>query len=400
MALKYVQTNTLYQAGAGSIVGAVTVVLTNLTDIYGNVLTMADFGTKGYGTCESDTTNEEAFIFTSIVANANGTYSLTGVATTLGKSPYTETSGLVRQHAGGTKVVITDNVAFWNTFANKQNDEALVGRWTTSVAPVNPPDLVNKSYADGVAIAGAPDASPQTKGISKLTSTPLTSLSTATITIASPAVVTNTAHGLILGDTVQFTTTGALPTGLAISTNYYVITAGLTANTFQLALTSGGVAVNTSGSQSGVQTLFRTTPFAVGNDDLRLSPNSYATSTGSANAYILTLASVPVLVAGQAYAFKANFTNTGSATINVNGTGAKTIKKVDGATNLTSGDIASGQIVELAYDGTSFQMISPVANIPLMAQTTFYGDGSDGTVVISSNTSLTRDMYYDNLTIN
>jgi hypothetical protein len=34
MALKYVQTNTLYQAGAGSIVGAVTVVLKKHTDIY------------------------------------------------------------------------------------------------------------------------------------------------------------------------------------------------------------------------------------------------------------------------------------------------------------------------------------------------------------------------------
>jgi hypothetical protein len=32
--------------------------------------------------------------------------------------------------------------------------------------------------------------------------------------------------------------------------------------------------------------------------------------------------------------------------------------------------------------------------------TQYYGDGSDGDVIISSNTSLDRDMYYDNLTIN
>lgn len=35
--------------------------------------------------------------------------------------------------------------------------------------------------------------------------------------------------------------------------------------------------------------------------------------------------------------------------------------------------------------------------VPLQA---FFGDGSDGDVTISSNTSLTRDMYYNNLTIN
>jgi hypothetical protein len=33
-------------------------------------------------------------------------------------------------------------------------------------------------------------------------------------------------------------------------------------------------------------------------------------------------------------------------------------------------------------------------------QFAFFGDGSDGDVVISSNTTLTADMYYDDLTIN
>jgi hypothetical protein len=38
---------------------------------------------------------------------------------------------------------------------------------------------------------------------------------TATITIAAPGVVTWTDHGLSVNDTIRFTTTGALPTGLA-----------------------------------------------------------------------------------------------------------------------------------------------------------------------------------------
>ena len=77
---------------------------------------------------------------------------------------------------------------------------------------------------------------------------------TVTITIASPGVVTWTAHGLVAGDTVRFTTTGALPTGLVAGTTYYVLAAGLTADTFQLGLTDGGAAINTTGSQSGVHT--------------------------------------------------------------------------------------------------------------------------------------------------
>lgn len=84
-------------------------------------------------------------------------------------------------------------------------------------------------------------------------------LGTTTMTIASPCVVTYSAHWLKANDTVYFTTTGALPTGLSVNINYYVISTGLTTNTFQLSLTIGGTAINTSGGQSGVHTLYKTT---------------------------------------------------------------------------------------------------------------------------------------------
>ena len=84
----------------------------------------------------------------------------------------------------------------------------------------------------------------------------LTSVGTVTMTIATPGVFTRTAHGLILGSTVSFTTTGALPTGIVAGTVYFVISAGLTADAFQLSLTSGGAAINTTGAQSGIHTLF------------------------------------------------------------------------------------------------------------------------------------------------
>ena len=80
----------------------------------------------------------------------------------------------------------------------------------------------------------------------------LTKTATVTITIASPGVVAWTAHGLANGWPIQFSTTGALPSGLAAGTTYYVVSAAT--DTFQVAASPGGTAINTTGSQSGTQT--------------------------------------------------------------------------------------------------------------------------------------------------
>lgn len=86
-----------------------------------------------------------------------------------------------------------------------------------------------------------------------------TTVGTVTMTIASPAVFSYTSHGLVDGDIVRFTTSGALPTGITAGTDYYVISAGLTSNAFEVSTSNGGSAVNTSGSQSGTHTLYRMT---------------------------------------------------------------------------------------------------------------------------------------------
>ena len=81
---------------------------------------------------------------------------------------------------------------------------------------------------------------------------------TVTLTIASPCVVTLTAHRLVAGNIIRFSTTGALPTGITAGLDYYVISTGLATNTFRFSATSEGSAVNTSGTQSGTHTLDRT----------------------------------------------------------------------------------------------------------------------------------------------
>jgi Microcystin-dependent protein len=116
------------------------------------------------------------------------------------------------------------------------------------------------------------------------------SLGKFTVTIASPGVFTLTKHGLLVGDQVYLTTTGKLPTGLAINTIYFVSVSA--ENTFQLALTRGGVSINTSGTQEGEHTCHYC-PWGLGNGtttfnipDSRgrtgVGPDSMGTTAGAA----------------------------------------------------------------------------------------------------------------------
>jgi hypothetical protein len=77
---------------------------------------------------------------------------------------------------------------------------------------------------------------------------------TVTITQANPAVVTLTAHHLSPGTPFLLTTTGTLPTGLSLLTNYFIKDI-LTADTFTVAATEGGAAIETTGAGSGVHTI-------------------------------------------------------------------------------------------------------------------------------------------------
>jgi len=75
---------------------------------------------------------------------------------------------------------------------------------------------------------------------------------TVTITIASPAVITSSVN-LPNNSSIQLGTTGALPSGLSTNTTYYVI--NVSGTTFNLAATPGGAAINTTGTQSGTQSI-------------------------------------------------------------------------------------------------------------------------------------------------
>jgi hypothetical protein len=150
-------------------------------------------------------------------------------------------------------------------------------------------------------------------------------------------------------------------------------------------------------------------PIVVGQNDPQFV--NYFAETGSANAYVITPSpSIGAYAVGQRFSFKATNANTTTSTLNINGLGAKTINKLGGSTALSSGDIASGMIVEVEYDGTNFLMLNPVANAPSIIAS--FGDGSDGTVTFDGTTTIlgmvpsssiytmTRDIYCINMTVN
>ena len=74
----------------------------------------------------------------------------------------------------------------------------------------------------------------------------------------------------------------------------------------------------------------------------------------------ITAVGAPVVaayVAGQMFYFVATGDNTTSVTINIDGLGAKAVTR-DGSVALVAGDIKSGEVVVVVYDGTRFQVVS------------------------------------------
>jgi hypothetical protein len=166
--------------------------------------------------------------------------------------------------------------------------------------------------------------------------------------------------------------------------------------------------VPASETAAGVAEIATQTETNTGTDDTRIvSPLKLAvnltqaladdvpaavTSTGSANAYVVTYSpAISALRAGQVYPWIASFANTGAATVNINGKGAKSIKTVFGA-NPSSGYIISGQPMLTLYDGANMLLVSApstsVTTPPLfitgLLPTAINGTSTTGAVTISA----------------
>ena len=134
----------------------------------------------------------------------------------------------------------------------------------------------------------------------------VSAVGTCTVSIANPAVISRTAHGLSIGDAFTVTTTGALPTGMtAGSTPYYVISAGFGVNSFEFSATFGGSAINTSGSQSGTHTLNKMFAVTIATKTTALV-SFFCTCTHSSTGIVM----FDVLVSGASNLYVSSLTDT------------------------------------------------------------------------------------------
>lgn len=123
--------------------------------------------------------------------------------------------------------------------------------------------------------------------------------------------------------------------------------------------------------------------------------NGTVTSGGSSNAYTYTPVNVSYptsYVQGEEYTFLANFTNTGAATLNINSLGAKNLykKTTSGVTALVGGEIQSGDLVKVQYDGTQLQIMSSMGST--------LDDGSVTTAKLATNAVTTVKITDANVT--
>jgi hypothetical protein len=119
------------------------------------------------------------------------------------------------------------------------------------------------------------------------------------------------------------------------------------------------------------------------------STNTYITAAG---ADTITGTVTPTLTAyttGQQFSFVAAGTNTTAVTLNIDGVGAKAVTRA-GTTALAAGDILTGQVALVEYDGTQFQLLDPNAFTNLRVS---------GTLGVTGATTMSAALTYGGVTL-
>lgn len=166
-------------------------------------------------------------------------------------------------------------------------------------------------------------------------------INTAGQPVVTGTVISSTAFNLLTSDLASGLSTALTKDGQTTPT------ANIPMGTFKITGLGAGT-VATDAAQYGQLQAGATTIATVSGTD---------TLTGSLTPAITAYAT------GNLFSFVAVATNTGATTINLNSLGAKSITK-SGTTALAAGDLVSGQVYLIEYDGTRFQLINPSVPIP------------------------------------
>lgn len=160
-----------------------SIVLTSFTEpVTGTAYTMGNLATDiVYATIGPGTSTSEFISFTGITQNGDGTATLTGVVRGLArKSPFTTSASYKQPHSGQTTFILSNPPQVYNKFVSIVNDETVAGIKTFSSSPRVPTptssDLTfaaSVEYVNDQVAAGAPDASTTVKGVTKLSTAPV-----------------------------------------------------------------------------------------------------------------------------------------------------------------------------------------------------------------------------------
>jgi len=161
-------------------------------------------------------------------------------------------------------------------------------------------------------------------------------INTAGQPVVTGTVITSTAFNLLTADLATGLTTALTKDGQTTPT------ANIPMGTFKITGLGAGTSATDAAQYGQLQAGATTIATVTGTDTL----------TGSLTPAIAAYAT------GNLFSFVAANTNTGAATINLNSLGAKSITK-QGSTALVAGDIVSGQLYLIEYDGTRFQLLNP-----------------------------------------
>jgi hypothetical protein len=392
MSQYYAQCQPFTLFGAGASIGDTSVTLSSFNGIDLTALSMGDFGTKGFLTLEpGSSSQEEQISFSGITTNSNGTVTLTGVKTVLFVNPYTETSGLAKSHAGATRVVVSNTAGFYGGIATKSNDEAITGTWTFASTAIpsytahptfsTNTQLIDKKYADDLAIAGAPNASTVVQGLVQLPTQAQADARTTTGSTGAKLALTPDLQRAVLMHDYASSVTGTDAYAITITPAITAYTTGDVywfkadvANTGAATLAVSGLAAKTITAKNGATLLdkditagsFNCVMYDGTNMVLLASSGAmplsqsgreiYAASATGNDTYVVTLSPVPLAYyPGFAVRVKLVVCNTGPATLNLNGLGATAITRPSGAA-LSTGDLTAGNVITCVYDGTNFQV--------------------------------------------
>lgn len=309
----------------------VPVTLTNIT--------MATMGTSvAYGTLAPGTSSAELISFTGITQNADGTATLTGVTRGLDKEyPYTEDSDFKQPHAGQTIFILSDAPQVFNSYPAKVNSETITGLWTFPQGGQASSALIGASY---VAPLQDTEAVPK-KYVDD-------------IAIAGAPDATTSVKGI-----VELPTQAEAEAGTALG--------------------GTGASLVVTNAQYGARYI-----------------SGYAVTTGTVNVYAVDLTPTPsALATGQVVGFNVTTANTGSATLNVDGLGAKNL--LLGGTGLFAGALATSMLVGAQYDGnTNYNIIwrtqgeSASATRNLLALRNTTGDVTVSTTPTASTDAISK----------